>query len=130
MQAQDFNTMQAQAINRAREMQRRATPQRNPEPRNLFSPTPPPPKKEPEMKTQFKKQQFPPIQEIFGHHNPWTQTQQTPFCNSACPIKSILGIGSSSDGDNDIILLMAVLLLISADGSDKMLMLALLYIMT
>ena len=53
----------------------------------------------------------------------------TPFCKNACPIKNILGIGNSG-GDSDMLLLMALLLVLSSDGGDRMLMLALLYIMT
>ncbi len=112
----DFSEMHAQAIRYARELQQRATPQRRPEPPR----TAPPPEKE----------SFPPPDEIFGHRNPWTQSQETPFCRGACPVKSLLGFGESSRNDGDILLLMALLLVLTADGGDRMLMMALLYIMT
>lgn len=110
----DFAEMQAQAIRYARELQRKATPQQRPEPPH----TPP------------KKESFPPPDEIFGHRNPWTQTQETPFCKGACPIKNLLGFGGNSQNDGDILLLMALLLVLTADGGDRMLMMALVYIMT
>ncbi|MBP9989480.1 MAG: hypothetical protein KBT46_08275 [Ruminococcus sp.] len=55
--------------------------------------------------------------------------QQTPFCKGACPIKNILS-PPKGEPDNDIILLLALLLMLSGDGGDRMLLLALLYIMT
>lgn len=55
--------------------------------------------------------------------------QQTPFCKNACPIKNIL-FPPKGEADNDILLLLSLLLTLSHDGGDKMLMLALLYIMT
>ena len=114
----DFSNMQAQAIRYARELQKRAVPQRAPEPpRNLQNPPTP-------------KQSFPDPNDIFGHRNPWTQKQETPFCKSACPIKNLLGIGNGSQSDGDILLLMALLLILTSDGGDRMLMLALLYIMS
>ena len=118
MQQNDFFQMQNQAIRYAMEMQRRATPQRVPEPQ----PKPPPPPPE----------QYPTPDQVFGHRNPWSQERETPFCRNACPVKNILGMGSGGgkQGDNDIMLLMALLLVLSSDGGDKMLMMALLYIMT
>lgn len=111
----DFSEMQAQAIRYARELQKRATPQQRPEPPRSASP---------------KKDSFPPPDEIFGHRNPWTKSQETPFCKGACPIKNLLGFGRSGQNDGDILLLMALLLVLTADGGDRMLMMALLYIMT
>lgn len=108
--------MQAQAIRFAREMQQRATPQINSEPPK--SPPSPP------------KQDFPYPNNLFGHRNQRTHEHETPFCSSACPVKNILGRSVSSGGDNDIMLLMALLLVLCADGGDRMLMMALLYIMT
>lgn len=118
----DFDMMQAQAIRYARELQQKATPQRVPEPPRT------PPHKEP----QFHPPEYPPPDEVFGHRNPWTQKQETPFCKGACPIKNLLGFGgnNSKSGDGDMLLLMAILLVLSSDGGDRMLMLALLYIMT
>lgn len=123
MPTQDFNSMQAQAIRCAMEMQRKATPPVYPEPKRQTSP-PPHQRQEPPGKKPF-----PPPKDVFSHHNPWTQAQQTPFCRNACPVKSIMGMGSGGS-DNDIMMLMSLILLLSADGGDKMLMLALLYIMT
>ena len=112
----DFNRMQAHAIRTAREMQQRATPP-------IYSEPPPEPKREPPPQ-----QKYPPPKEVFSH-NQWTQAQQTPFCRNACPIKNILS-PPGKGADNDVMLLMALMLLLSADGGDKMLMLALMYIMT
>ena len=53
---------------------------------------------------------------------------KNPFCQAGCPIKSIFGQGDNGDGD--MLLIMALLLVLASDGGDKMLMLALLYIMT
>lgn len=117
MATTDFNQMQAQAIRRAKEMQRRATPP-------IYQEPSPEPKKEPKS----QKQAYPRPKEVFTH-NTWTQTQQTPFCNNACPIKNILSPPGNC-ADNDVMLLMALMLLLTADGGDKMLLFALLYIMT
>ncbi len=115
---QDFNQMQAQAIRYAREMQQRATKPAQPEARQS-------------LRQENKAEAFPSPDEVFGHRNPWSQARETPFCKAACPVKNILGSGSkNSSPDNDIMLLMALLLVLSQDGGDKMLMLALLYIMT
>ncbi|MCQ2485407.1 MAG: hypothetical protein MJ168_08750 [Clostridia bacterium] len=118
----EFDMMQAQAIRFARELHQRATPQRVPE-----QPVTPPP-----VEAQFQPPKYPPPNEIFGHRNPWTQKQETPFCKGACPIKNLLGFSgnNSKSGDGDMLLLMALLLVLSSDGGDRMLMLALLYIMT
>ncbi len=111
--------MQSDAIRYAREMQQRATKPPRPEQQNNCCQEP-------------KHKAYPSPDEVFGHRNPWSQKRETPFCKNACPVKNILGFGSnnSNSGDNDIMLLMALLLLLSQDGGDKMLMLALLYIMT
>lgn len=111
---QDFNAMQAQAIRYAQEMQKKAslnTDNTNPDTLNEHN------------FTQSKAQ--------FAGRNTWSQERETPFCQSACPIKNILNSSNTKKGnDNDIMLLMALLLVLSQDGGDKMLMLALLYIMT
>ncbi len=120
---QDFNSMQSQAIKYAREMQQRAAASASPEPQRSNSNT---------QQAQKNPSSFHNPNEVFGHRNPWTQERETPFCKSACPIKNVLGSGGNknSSADNDIMLLMALLLVLSQDGGDKMLMLALLYIMT
>ena len=100
MQQNDFYQMQNQAIRYAQEMQKRASPQKTPDP---------------------------PKNEQFNQHH---RERETPFCNNACPVKSILGTGGNQQGDSDILLLMALLLVLTADGGDRMLMMALLYIMT
>lgn len=118
---QDFNAMQAQAIQYAQEMQKKASLNNNQA--NSDNCT--------EQNNQQKKASFPSPNEVFGHRNPWSQERETPFCKSACPIKNMLSSSNGKkDNDNDIMLLMALLLLLSQDGGDKMLMLALLYIMT
>ncbi len=120
----DFSEMQAQAIKFAREMQQKATPPKYSEHNININ-------KNQAQHNQQIKHDFPPVNEIFGHRNPWSQERETPFCKSACPIKNIMGIGNKGGfGDNDTMLLMALLLLLSQDNGDKMLMLALLYIMT
>lgn len=54
---------------------------------------------------------------------------ETPFCRGACPVKNLLGTGKRG-GDSDMILLMALMLVLTSDGGDRMLLMALLYIMT
>lgn len=120
IQQNDFDTMQAQAIRYAQELRQKAKPQHNPEPQRTSNPSEP----------QFQQQKFPPPDEVFGHRNPWTQKQETPFCKGACPIKNLLGFGGNKQSDGDMLLLMALLLVLTSDGGDRMLMLALLYIMT
>lgn len=114
MPVNDFNTMQNQAIRYAREMQKRAAPQHDDCPQRSEPP----------------EHNYTNAERIFGKQA--HQTQDTPFCNSACPIKNIMGIGGNTgaQGDNDIMLLMALLLVLSSDGGDRMLMMALLYIMS
>lgn len=103
IQPNDFSSMQAQAIRFAREMQQKATPQQGFEPMRSLPPE---------------------------HHKTNEQKFETPFCKSACPIKNLLGMGGGNGVDNDIMLLMALLLVLTVDGGDKMLIMALLYIMT
>lgn len=111
MQTPDFNRMQDRAINLARDMQKRAMP---------------PPEKTP---NEHEHKSYPSAQEVFGHHNPWTQKTQTPFCGNGCPIKSIMG-GKGAGFDNEAMLLLGLMLLLISDSGDKLLLLALLYIMT
>ena len=92
--------MQNQAIRYAQEMQKRASPQK---------------KSDSSTKKQFNQ-----------NHT----ERETPFCNNACPVKNILGTGGKQQDDSDILLLMALLLVLTADGGDRILMMALLYIMT
>lgn len=122
IQQNDFDRMQAQAIRYARELQQKATPQNVPEP----------PRNPPPAEPHFQPPKYPPPNEVFGHRNPWTQKRETPFCKAACPIKNLLGMGGTGmgQGDGDIFLLMALLLVLTSDGGDRMLMLALLYIMS
>lgn len=54
---------------------------------------------------------------------------QTPFCRNACPIKNILS-PVTGELDGDILLLLALLLVLSNDGGDRILLFALVYIMT
>lgn len=138
----DFNSMQADAIKAAREMKSRAKPAQG----NAVSQVKKPPpsktvnvsegnikiKKQPQRSYNSGGINFPPPKEIFGHRNPWTPERETPFCSDACPVKSILGIakkGSASSQDNEVMMLMALMLLLATDGGDKVLMLAILYIM-
>lgn len=58
------------------------------------------------------------------------QTNTTiPFCNKACPLKNILSM-FNLDFDDDILLLLCLLLILSSDGGDRILIFALIYIMT
>lgn len=63
-------------------------------------------------------------------NSPPVHNFETPFCRGACPVKNLLGTGKHGGGDGDIILLMALMLVLTNDGGDKMLLMALLYIMT
>ena len=51
------------------------------------------------------------------------------FCKNSCPFKKILS-SPNGDNDNDIMLLLSLLLMLFHDGGDKMLIFALIYIMT
>ncbi|MDD6276563.1 MAG: hypothetical protein PUB20_07060 [Clostridia bacterium] len=103
--------MQDRAINLARDMQKRAMP---------------PPE---QSKNEYEHNKYPSANEVFGHHNPWTQKKQTPFCGDACPVKSIFS-GKGAGFDNEAMLIFALMLILISDGGDKLLLLALLYIMT
>lgn len=108
MQSQDFNSMQSQAIRYALEMQRRASP--GPEQNSRRG------------ETQFHKQpQIPPPQ----------NNGQSNRRGGFNPLKNLLGIfGGNGGADNDILLIAALMLVLASDGGDRMLMLALLYIMS
>lgn len=111
MQSQDFNTMQNNAIEYAREMKKRASNYNkqqnkisdinhvynNSENRNS-------------SRKEYSRQNFSDQSEIKNMFNPSGKSNKNP--------------------DNDISLILALILLLSGDGGDRMLMLALLYIMT
>lgn len=77
----------------------------------------------------FNSMQAKAIQQAKEMNNRSKRTDETPFCRHACPIKNILS-PVTGEIDSDIILLTGLLLLLSKDGGDRMLMFALLYIMT
>lgn len=100
MPQQDFNAAERQAIMRAREMYSRATPQSG-EP--IFHKQPPPPP--------------PPINKPPRHNT--QPPRQKPMQNSF--------LGMLFDGDMKLII--AMMLLLSGDGGDTLLLMALIYIM-
>jgi len=51
------------------------------------------------------------------------------FCSKACPLKNILSI-FNINFDDDILLLLCLLLILSGDSGDKILIFAIIYIMT
>lgn len=109
MPQQDFNAAERQAIMRAQEMYRRATPQQNGEPVFHKQPSPPPPQinHRPPPEPEFRP---PPRHE---------QSNKPMFSNNP--------LGMFFDGDMKLI--MAMMLLLSGDGGDMMLIMALMYIM-
>lgn len=111
MAEKDFNTMQAQAIRYAREMQRRAMPLQRPAAPPV-SPPPPPPKPKEEA----------PSRDFAGHKEP-----PSPFSPISNMINSLFG---NILKDRDTVLILALIILLASDGADKMLILALLYIIS
>lgn len=112
MPQQDFNAAQQQAIMRAREMYRRATPPQNSgEPVFHKQPPPPPP-------PQFNYNP-PPSPKPNFQAPPRPEPMKMPLFNN--PLSSLF------DGDMKIII--AMLLLLSGDGGDMPLLMALMYIM-
>lgn len=110
MAENDFNAMQAQAIRYAREMQRRAMTQQQNAPSAFPSPPPPQPEKEP--------------------HNRDFKSSKEPF-SSFSPISNIINsIFGNILKDRDAVLILALVILLAGDGADKMLILALLYIIS
>lgn len=108
MAEKDFNAMQAQAIRYAREMQRRAMPLQQP----IAPPVPPPPKPKEEA----------PSRDFAGHKEP-----PSPFSPISNMINSLFG---NILKDRDTVLILALIILLASDGADKMLILALLYIIS
>ena len=109
MPQQDFNAAERQAIMRAQEMYRRATPPPNGEPVFHKQPSPPPQFNHPptsEPKPEFR---YPPRHE---------QGNKPMFNNP---------LGMFFDGDMKLII--AMILLLSGDGGDMLLLMALMYIM-
>lgn len=109
MPQQDFNAAERQAIMRAQEMYRRATPP-NGEPVFHKQPSSPPP--------QFNHQPPPPKPE-FRPPQRHEQNNSKPIFNNP--------LGMFFDGDMKIII--AMMLLLSGDGGDMLLLMALVYIM-
>ena len=67
------------------------------------------------------------------HSKSTNNNRQNPnaFIDSFFPVKNIMQTQSNrKNNDNDITLILALILLLSQDGGDRMLMMALLYIMT
>lgn len=111
MAEKDFNAMQAQAIRYAREMQRRAMPQQHP----IAPPVPPPP-------PPPKPKEEAPNRDFAGHKEP-----PSPFSPISNMINSLFG---NILKDRDTVLILALIILLASDGADKMLILALLYIIS
>ena len=110
MPQQDFNAAERQAIMRAQEMYRRASPPPNGEPVFHKQPSPPPP--------QFDHRPPPPKPEFRPPQRP-EQNNGKPMFNNP--------LGMFFDGDMKIII--AMMLLLSGDGGDMLLLMALMYIM-
>lgn len=107
MAESDFNAMQAQAIRYAREMQRRAMPSQQSAPK-----VPPPPKTAEEI----------PNRDFQGRKDP-----SSPFSPISNIINSLFG---NILKDKDTVLILALIILLASDGADKILILALLYIIS
>lgn len=110
MAEKDFNTMQAQAIKYAREMQRRAMPLQH----QAAPPVPPLPPPKPKEEA--------PSRDFAGHKEP-----PSPFSPISNMINSLFG---NILKDRDTLLILALIILLASDGADKMLILALLYIIS
>lgn len=110
MPQQDFNAAERQAIMRAQEMYRRATPPPNGEPVFRKQPSPPP--------TQFNHRPPPPPEPEF-RPPPRHEPSSKPTFNNP--------LGNLFDGDMKLII--AMMLLLSGDGGDMLLLMALMYIM-
>ncbi len=101
----DFDEMQSQAIRYAQEMKKKA---------GAFEPN-----------TIKENNEFNNI------HSAFNKRTDSAYNNSGFNIKSIFNVGNKSDSnDNDFLLIFALILLLSHDSGDKLLMLALLYILT
>lgn len=111
MPQQDFNAAERQAIMRAQEMYRRATPPTNGEPVFRKQPSPPPP-------AQFNRRPPPPPEPEF-RPPPRHEPSGKPTFNNP--------LGNLFDGDMKLII--AMMLLLSGDGGDMLLLMALMYIM-
>ncbi len=107
MPQQDFNAAERQAIMRAQEMYRRATPPPGGEPVFHKQPSPPP---------QFNHR--PPPEPGF-RPPPKSEANRKPMFSNP--------LGMLFDGDTKLI--MAMMLLLSGDGGDMLLLMALMYIM-
>lgn len=110
MPQQDFNAAERQAIMRAQEMYRRATPPPNGEPVFRKQPSPPPP--------QFNHRPPPPPEPEF-RPPPRHEPSSKPTFNN--PLVNLF--------DGDMKLIIAMMLLLSGDGGDMLLLMALMYIM-
>ena len=110
MPQQDFNAAERQAIMRAQEMYRRATPPPNGEPVFRKQPSPPLP--------QFNHRPPPPPEPEF-RPPPRHEPSSKPTFNNP--------LGNLFDGDMKLII--AMMLLLSGDGGDMLLLMALMYIM-
>ena len=138
---EDFQKMQQQAIDRVREMQKKAVPEQPPKAQTQQRPSRffPSGERQPDRPTvhnQSKPQNLhgePKYQEnrraaseSEKHENPKDERPQTknqPF-STVNPLSSILNM------DTDMSLILPLVMLLGKDGADDMLLLALIYIMT
>lgn len=121
----DFMKMQEQAIDRVREMQKKAQPSQNPQmQRNTerkqqrFS------QNENERKGEAQKPPKRPSQPPAAEDTKSRAEEKPPRSGAANPLSSLLKL------DKDSSLILPLLLLLGREGADDMLTLALLYIMT
>lgn len=104
----DFESMQAQAIKYAQEMHKKSKNNNS-----YFIQTP-------DNNNAINK---------YDAEHKQSYNQSIPNHNRSSGIKNIFN-AADSKSDNDVLLILVLLLLLTQDGGDKMLMLALMYIMT
>lgn len=115
MPQQDFNAAERQAIMRAREMYSRAMPVQNADPVFHKQPNQPPTSHSAHQNTNYQ----PPLPPRQEQQNP--RQSSNPFGRSASPFSMFF--------DGDMKLIIAMMLLLSGDGGDTLLLMALIYIM-
>ena len=115
MPQQDFNAAERQAIMRAREMYSRAMPVQNADPVFHKQPNQPPTAHSAHQNINYQ----PPLPPRQEQQNP--RQGSNPFSRSASPFSMFF--------DGDMKLIIAMMLLLSGDGGDTLLLMALIYIM-
>lgn len=136
---EDFQKMQQQAIDRVREMQKKAIPEQQPKPQNQTRPSRffaqnekkperPPFQGQPNNRTPYREPNNPDSRRNGSEKCENVKEEKTPPKNpsflSGNPFSSLLNM------DTDMSLILPLVMLLGKDGADDMLILALLYIMT